>query len=291
MEIDKLIELAKSGDAVAQSKLGYHYLVGDGEENQAMLGCFAYVTNDIDIEIIEPLERNYEESFKWFNLAAEANNDPAACVALGKFYQFGCYVEKDYEKAIEYFRRAKKLGELSLVEVYFEIINREDAYDDYKESIKQESNFIITSLGMKIYKGTLEINAIDLYYVRDDDNYDYADCSEDDFLAFEILEFAAERGFVDAIYALARFIDDREHYDAEGAVELYKKGWALNDDRCGFMLAQYLEDGKGADVDFDAAIEIYETLMTREFLQEEAKDALKLCKKKQKKYMRHNKKN
>lgn len=51
----------------------------------------------------------YEEAKKLLEPEAE-KNDPAAMFALGKMYASGTGVEKDLEKAADYFRRASELG-------------------------------------------------------------------------------------------------------------------------------------------------------------------------------------
>ena len=77
----KMLDVARAGDAQAQCELGKCYAEG------------------------ENVEQDYKESLYWFNEAVK-NGDFMALACLGVMYELGRGVKADINKAIEYYQRA-----------------------------------------------------------------------------------------------------------------------------------------------------------------------------------------
>ena len=82
-KIEELIELAKSGDAVAQNKVGIMYFNGEG------------------------VQQNRTKAVKWFSKSAAQGNAEAQYL-LGMMYYDGIEVQQNFVKAAELFIKADK---------------------------------------------------------------------------------------------------------------------------------------------------------------------------------------
>ena len=78
----EFIEAVKSGDPVAQCKLGMMYLNGSNG-----------------------LKQDYLQAFRWFSEAAEMGNS-SAMFQLGKLYEQGLGVEADTDEALKWYKSA-----------------------------------------------------------------------------------------------------------------------------------------------------------------------------------------
>ncbi len=81
-------ELAKSGDADAQTMLGEMYLDG-----------------------INGVAVDHEQAFFWLNKAA-AHGDPQAQYLVGFMYENGLYVTSNMHRAVKWYKKAAKNGDI-----------------------------------------------------------------------------------------------------------------------------------------------------------------------------------
>ncbi len=84
-EFDRLMPLAKAGNAEAQNRIGEMLEFGQG------------------------VERDVDAAYQWFHRAAE-QGEVAAWHNLGRNYNFGSGVEQDFAIAEEWYRRAAERG-------------------------------------------------------------------------------------------------------------------------------------------------------------------------------------
>ena len=82
----EFMEAVKSGDPVAQYKLGMMYVTGNNG-----------------------LKQNYVQAFRWFSKSAEKGNS-SAMFQLGKLYENGLGVEPDTNEALKWYKSAVDAG-------------------------------------------------------------------------------------------------------------------------------------------------------------------------------------
>ena len=78
-------ELALKGDSVHQTRMGVHYELGEG------------------------VEQDYQQAFKWYSKAAEQGNS-LAILSLANLYKMGLGVDVDFEQAFKLHIKAAELG-------------------------------------------------------------------------------------------------------------------------------------------------------------------------------------
>ncbi len=84
------------------------------------------------------VEKNIEKAVEWYTKAAE-QGDPWAQIELGDIYYFGNCVEKDYSKAVEWYTKAAKQKwswGLGQFKLGVCYLNGEGITQDYKKAIK-----------------------------------------------------------------------------------------------------------------------------------------------------------
>jgi TPR repeat protein len=118
---DSLLQLAISGDEMAQLNVGICYFNGYGinqdykeavvwflkasEKNNSEAQCYLGVCYSDG----KGIAKNRQESFKWYKMSAENNNSNAQFV-LGLNYYHGIGVIQDYEEAYFWFTLATSNG-------------------------------------------------------------------------------------------------------------------------------------------------------------------------------------
>ena len=119
--LNKIVQLADTGDPFAQCVLGANYRDGidlvkddvkafEWMEKAAKQGYrIAQYNLGSYYECGEGVAQDYEEALKWYRKAAEQGNS-AAQVNLGIMYEYGKGVSQNMEKAIELYRRAAQQG-------------------------------------------------------------------------------------------------------------------------------------------------------------------------------------
>lgn len=137
--IEDLKKKADNGDVSAQLDLGYMFLYG-----------------------INGTTVNYQQSFHYYNLAAE-NKNPVALNNLGSLYFNGIGTNVDYPKAIDYFRKAAEYGSddaaVNLAIIFLSSnkkINSPEIYEEIHsllEKSAQKNNIAKYLLGYSYYAG------------------------------------------------------------------------------------------------------------------------------------------
>lgn len=186
IDIPKAVELYKKvlkyqRNTSAMYKLGYIYLTGE-------MGC-----------------ENESECVVYFEAAAELGH-PGSAIQLGILYEYGDYVEKDYDKALELFNFAIASG-------------RNDAYYNAGEIYRHKD---MIDEALKCYKIALENDnlsaALPLGWFYEDG----IGVEKDEKKAFEYYKQAYEDGNPDSAYYLARM-----YYLGRGTEESDAKAFPL----------------------------------------------------------------
>lgn len=112
-------ELAESGDEIAQHNIGLFYFNGLGVEKDTAKSIYWFELaahsnhspSQYNLGKIYSATSflNYEKSFYWYSLAAESG-DGEALNNIGVMYSNGLGVEKDLNKALTFFLKAKGLS-------------------------------------------------------------------------------------------------------------------------------------------------------------------------------------
>jgi TPR repeat protein len=145
-QIGKLKIIAKNGNSCAANKLGAMYRDGIGfviQNYEKALEYFqiaerlnnsnAFVNIGNFYEFIE-YPRDYNKAKEYYEKAVKLDNNSDALVNLGLFYFRGQGIEKDITKAIDYFIKAEKLGNIEVL-MYFGILY-ETEYGDIDKAIE-----------------------------------------------------------------------------------------------------------------------------------------------------------
>jgi hypothetical protein len=121
MENDNLAELARSGDAESQYKLGLNYLYGTDVPKDASKAAeyfqmaadqgFLPARRELGILLAsgEGVEPDMEQALAYLSEAAD-NLDPSALYHLGLMYEVGIGVEKDLQKSVRMLAYAAEMG-------------------------------------------------------------------------------------------------------------------------------------------------------------------------------------
>lgn len=147
-EIINLMEMAKSGDAMAQYQYGMVFFEG------------------------KFMPKNEKEAFQWFDAAAKQGL-PEAYAALGLCYKDGLGVEKNITEALKYFNLAASkdnaLAQFNLGVLYYNgegvNANNKEAVKWFKLAAEQGNCNAQENLGLCYYEGTgLNIDIEESYY-------------------------------------------------------------------------------------------------------------------------------
>lgn len=121
--INRILELAKQGNAKIQNKLGYLYEIGNGlEQNDVeavkwykVAAEQGYAKAQYNLAkqyaLGRGVEQNDQEAMKWY-LAAAQQGLANAMTNLGAMYATGRGVKKNEAKAVEWYQKAAKEGDL-----------------------------------------------------------------------------------------------------------------------------------------------------------------------------------
>lgn len=171
----QILKAAQMGLAEAQYEVGVNYRVGIGVKQDAA-AAVVWLRRAAEQEYIEAyveLGKTYMyglggvkvdgvEAFKWFYLAAEANN-PTALYMMGTHYLEKCD-EMHAKEAFDYFMRAAKLGEMQAqFEVAVMLYEGEAVAKDMtaaqywcREAEKQEYDWAMVWHAKRIISGDIE---------------------------------------------------------------------------------------------------------------------------------------
>lgn len=122
LDLPSLQEKAEAGDAAAQYELGKLYYTGtlverDYDQSAKWFSLSAGQGNAGGQERLglsylygRGVEQSYEEALHWFSLSAGQGNADAQC-DLGWMYENGVCVEQNYEEALRYYRLSAEQGQ------------------------------------------------------------------------------------------------------------------------------------------------------------------------------------
>ncbi len=142
-EIGRIKDLAEQGDRKAQFMLARMYFEGLGVEQNyeeafkwfEMAALHIEAQFNLAVMYLEGIgvKKNYEEAFKWFEMAA-LQGDRKAQFELGYMYFEGLGVEQNYEEAFKWFEMAALQGDrkaqFELGYMYFEGLGVEQNYEE-----------------------------------------------------------------------------------------------------------------------------------------------------------------
>lgn len=253
----EFLELAESGDVIAQRNLGYMY--GTGTR----------------------VKQDYDKAFYWSMKAAE-QGDPQAQSNLGLLYYNGYGVEKDYTKSFEWYLEAAKKGNL---------IARYNVGLAYEYGLGIEKNIeeaahcyaglaMVGDVRSQYKLGCFHLEGLGGLYKcpvtgftwlkkaaesgHDDAQYRVAECyyegvgvEPDHQQAFEWFSKAAEQDQEDAVYSFGLLYYQDNLHDYESAFKCYERAAELGLAKAQHKLASCYEKGEGVVQDVLKAIEWY----------------------------------
>ena len=214
----KIKELAESGDAIAQCRLGEIFFFGEGQP------------------------QDYEKAAYWYQKAA-LQGIAIAQFNLGLYYFKGVGVSQNYEKAVYWYQKAAEQGDK---DAQFNLglcyhngngvpQNYEDACIWFQKAAKQGHVKAIYCVGVYYDKGYLGI--------------------QDDEKAAYCYRMAAEQGDPDAQFNLANYyasgIGVSQSY--ENAIDWYLKSAEQGEPLAQYQLGNLYKKGLGCQVDYDKA--------------------------------------
>lgn len=128
-------------------------------------------------------KKNYSEALKWWNIGAD-NNYHKCLENLGNFYYFGNGADKDYKKAVEYFKRAiaagstngypeKNLGDIYLNGLSDINVDKKQAVEYYKKAYEKGiySDESINCIGNYYNDEKQSSEALKWWRIGEDKNY------------------------------------------------------------------------------------------------------------------------
>lgn len=129
IRMNNLIKSAENGDAESQYNLGltYSYRYGVEKNTEETLKWFTKSAQNGNAKaqlmlgkmyyLGQEVEENNEEALKWLVKSAE-NGNAEAQNWLGDCYYYGkCYVEKDYEEAIKWYKMSAQQGNVFSINI------------------------------------------------------------------------------------------------------------------------------------------------------------------------------
>lgn len=206
------LKAAANNNRVAQEKLGYMFIFGQG------------------------VERSVDNAIKWYLKAGYNGNSNAQCM-LGIMYEggFGGHVQQSYEDAIYWYTRAAENGDgdalLYLGELYYEGNGVEQSYKTAFEYFSEYAKTNEDDTDLQRYLGIMYYNGwgVDRSYEN----------------AYKWLTKAAESGDAESQYYLGQMYNFGYYVESsiEKAVELYRAAMAGGEIKAKYMLAiRYLND-------------------------------------------------
>lgn len=261
-------EVADSGDAVAQSSIGWHYENGVG----------------VDV--------NLERAIKYYNLSADQNN-PIAQYALAELFYKGKGVSKSLDQAFMFYQKATDNGYI-LAQVFFafallkENIHLEKAVDYLKLALHDGSSIALNladivqyelavcyECGLGIKKSNS--NALLYYKLSSDNGYQFAQnrlgnayqqghlgLAKSYEKAFYYHNLAAQQDDGASLLAIGQLYEKGLGVDQsfENAFQSYKKAAEINDQAYSIIgeyeLARCYEMGIGTNKSIEMALHWYE---------------------------------
>jgi TPR repeat protein len=254
-EVERILNLAKQGNADAQNRLGLIYYNGEGvaknyEEaaywfRQAAEKGHASAQVDLGNMYCDGLgvTQDYVQAVSCFKKAAE-QGFPMAQNDLGTMYRDGLGVAQNYEEALKWLRKAAELGEpLAQYNLGSMYENGDGVAKDYEEAIKWYRK--AAEQGLPIAQNNLGA----MYYNGTGIAHDYVQ-------AVSWFKKAAEQGFPMAQYNLG-WMYDRGYGVAQDYTEAIKWYRKAADQNCGtaqLILGEMYWWGRGVVQDADEAL-------------------------------------
>lgn len=252
----ELIDSAKSGDAVAQFRLGHAFVYGDdgakmNEHHGVMWLKKSAAQGNADAENLLGdcyghgwgVGKNAEAAAKHYRSAAE-NGHGEAAEEIGKWYRRGIGVEKDMAEAFRFYTIAAKAGrdeaQFWVGKFYAEgwggvAKDYSKAVEWYEKSATQDNSDAICALGWCYQLG----NGVEQDYAK----------------AVEWFKKGVDQDDGTCMNNLARLIEEGKgtERDYEVALELFKKATKNDCSRANYHVGRFYENGLGCDKDIDEA--------------------------------------
>ena len=256
----ELLDSAKSGDAVAQFRLGHAFVYGDdgaklNEHHGVMWLKKSAAQGNADAENLLGdcyshgwgVGKNADAAAKHYRSAAEKGHGEAA-EEIGKWYRRGIGVEKDMAEAFRFYMIAAKAGsdeaQFWVGKFYAEgwggvAKDYSKAVEWYEKSATQDNADAICTLGWCYQLG----NGVEQDYAK----------------AVEWFKKGVDQDDGTCMNNLARLIEEGKgtERDYEVALELFKKATENDCARANYHVGRFYENGLGCDKDIDKAKEWY----------------------------------
>jgi len=163
--LNLLLELDVENNGLATYFIGYLYFIGEVVEKNIDKATFYYKKSfnesgniDSGLEVAKICflyQKKYQESYNIYRTIITTNNH-IALTALGNFYRNGFYVKKDLNKALEYYQKAIKYGNLSAP------IRISGIYRQQRKYLKSLI-LLIKTLGKRIYTAITDKNFEEMF--------------------------------------------------------------------------------------------------------------------------------
>ena len=252
----ELLDSAKSGDAVAQFRLGHAFVYGDdgaklNEHHGVMWLKKSAAQGNADAENLLGdcyshgwgVGKNAEAAAKHYRSAAEKGHGEAA-EEIGKWYRRGIGVEKDMAEAFRFYMIAAKAGsdeaQFWVGKFYAEgwggvAKDYSKAVEWYEKSATQDNSDAICAMGWCYQLG----NGVEQDYAK----------------AVQWFKKGVDHGGGTCMKNLARLIEEGKgaEQDYEVALGLFKKATENDCDRANYHVGRFYENGLGCDKDIDEA--------------------------------------
>lgn len=256
----ELLDCAKSGDAVAQFRLGHAFVYGEdgakmNEHHGVMWLKQSAAQGNADAENLLGdcyghgwgVGKNAEAAAKHYRSAAEKGHGEAA-EEIGKWYRRGIGVEKDMAEAFHFYMIAAKAGsdeaQFWVGKFYAEgwgcvAKDYSKAVEWYEKSATQDNSDAICAMGWCYQLG----NGVEQDYSK----------------AVEWFKRGVDQDDGTCMNNLARLIEEGKgtERDYEVALELFKKATENDCARANYHVGRFYENGLGCDKDIDKAKEWY----------------------------------
>ena len=252
----ELLDSAKSGDAVAQFRLGHAFVYGDdgaklNEHHGVMWLKKSAAQGNADAENLLGdcyshgwgVGKNADAAAKHYRSAAEKGHGEAA-EEIGKWYRRGIGVEKDMAEAFRFYMIAAKAGsdeaQFWVGKFYAEgwggvAKDYSKAVEWYEKSATQDNSDAICAMGWCYQLG----NGVEQDYAK----------------AVQWFKKGVDQDDGTCMNNLARLIEEGKgaEQDYEVALELFKKATENDCDRANYHVGRFYENALGCDKDIDEA--------------------------------------
>lgn len=236
LEVRKLIDEAKKGDAESQNTLGTYYYTG------------------------KKVKQNYDVALKWFSMAGKQKH-VKAIANMGLCYQLGHGVKKDSVMAVKLYKESVKAGNSELVKLREKnLAKSHSAFDMHLLADLYENGCGNTvkknpELALKYYKMAADNNSLDAI-VKVATTYDHAKKYAE---ALPYFQKAADLNNGFAAYKLGDYLCNGKgtKVDKAKAVGYLDKAAKQNIPSAMMLLGDHLYKGDGVQQDYSKAMSLY----------------------------------